>query len=355
MIESEAKRLIINEETNINNEIKKETQINNEKEKYEIKIKEEEENDFLNSKIWNIYVFIIAFIIIIIKSGLIEYRREIIYALFLKEDLLPVLDPPFFGTNNETYYEYNETEKCKDIDPFKSFQKRFKVKPVEVCRSLRANHICYRNNNNNYLARNGVICKMENFVIDPSKWKDDEYTYKGPVNNITRGCPLLSYGFFNIKCDYQNNVTFYDKIYENYFNSWNYNYNNKKEEELAPGKTVFFISRNQDSPNLYFGGAGIMNALAMMYFFQLKPEDIQVIFLESMTIKNDPYYDFYKLMISRGGEPIHIRDLHKKYHISKAIHVPINWDTPLFIRFKNIPICKYQSKAFYYLNKYIDK
>ena len=354
MTESETKRLIINEETKINKEIKNETHINNEKPIGEIKIKEEE-NDLLNSKIMNICAFIIAFIIIIIKSGLIRHEREIIYTLFGKEYLIPVLDPPSVGNNPEINNEYNESKKCKDIEPFKSFKKRFEEKPVEVCRSLRANHICYKNNINNYVVRNGVICKMENFVIDPTKWKDDGYTFQGPVNNITRGCPILSYGFFNIKCSYQNNVTVYDKIYKNYFDSWNYNYNNKKEVELAPGKIVFFISRNQDSPNLYFGGAGIMNALAMMYFFQLKPEDIQVVFLESMTINNDPYYDFYKLMISRGGEPIHIRDLHKKYHISKAIHVPINWDTPLFIRFKNPPKCKYQSKAFYYLNKYIDE
>ena len=39
-----------------------------------------------------------------------------------------------------------------------------------------------------------------------------------------------------------------------------------------------------------------------MYLFKIKPENIQVIFLESLTIKekDDPFYDIYKNIISRG-------------------------------------------------------
>ena len=85
------------------------------------------------------------------------------------------------------------------------------------------------------------------------------------------------------------------------------------------------------------------------------PYNIQVIFLESMRIDNDPYYDLYKNIISRGGEPIHIRELKKKYLISQAVHVPVNWDSPCFIMFEKPPICKYQSKAFHYLNELINK
>ena len=86
------------------------------------------------------------------------------------------------------------------------------------------------------------------------------------------------------------NYSGYDFIYNNYFNGWDYNsesYENEKNtlEELAPGKTVFFISRNQDSPNLYHGGSEFVNALSIMYLLNLDPEKIQIVFLESILIK----------------------------------------------------------------------
>ena len=107
-------------------------------------------------------------------------------------------------------------------------------------------------------------------------------------------------------------------LYTTYFNSWNYNSsydknNIKNIKELAPGKTVFFISRNQDSPNLYFGSSGVLNAIAMIYFFDLDPKEIQVVFLESMKLDNDPFYVLYKNIISRGGVPIHISELKERY------------------------------------------
>ena len=64
----------------------------------------------------------------------------------------------------------------------------------------------------------------------------------------------------------------------------------------------------------------------MMKLLNLKPEDIQIIFLESMTINDDPFFDIYKSIISRGGEPIYIRNLNKKFLVSSAVHVPINVD-----------------------------
>jgi hypothetical protein len=111
-------------------------------------------------------------------------------------------------------------------------------------------------------------------------------------------------------------------------NSWNYEYDSKNEqeklEELAPGKTVFLISRNQDSPNLFHGNSEIINVLSMIYLFNLDPKEIQVIFLESIeipvTLENqkkdpdkpeDPFYYIYKNVISQGGEPIYIRNLKK--------------------------------------------
>jgi hypothetical protein len=220
--------------------------------------------------------------------------------------------------------------------------------------------MCYKNENKAFVAKNGVICTMTNVIIDPSKWRSDGYSYSlGPVNNKTRGCPLLSKGFFNMKCDNKENISNYTDIYENYFNSWIYDSsydkkNIKNIKELAPGKTVFLISRNQDSPNLYFGSSGIINAIAMIYFFDLDPEEIQVVFLESMKLDNDPFYVLYKNIISRGGVPIHISELKEKYLISSAIHVPINWDSPTFIAY-NVRECKYQSKGYYYLNQFINK
>ena len=200
---------------------------------------------------------------------------------------------------------------------------------------------------------------MINVVIDPSKWKSSGLNFSlGPVDNKTYGFPLLSKGFFNIDCKSKLDLSFSfnNEMYSHYINSWNYGYkSNEKYEELAPNKTVFFVSRNQDSPNIFFGGSGIINALALIKYLNLKPENIQVVFLESMFLNRDPSYIFYKNLISRGGEPIHIRNLTKKYHVSNAIHVPIMWDSPLTYKFFKIPTCKYQSKAYYYLNQYVNK
>jgi hypothetical protein len=105
----------------------------------------------------------------------------------------------------------------------------------------------------------------------------------------------------------------------------------------------------------------------MIYLFNLDPKEIQVIFLESIeipvTLENqqkepdkpeDPFYYIYKNVISQGGEPIYIRNLKKKYKISKAIHVPINWDSPLFI-YVNFPKCNKISKTYKLYNDLIDK
>ena len=71
-----------------------------------------------------------------------------------------------------------------------------------------------------------------------------------------------------------------------------------------------------------------------MYIFKLNPKDIQIIFLESMILKNEPLYDLYTNMISRKNKPIYIRNLKKKYYISSAINIPIAGDSPLFMFIK---------------------
>jgi hypothetical protein len=194
-------------------------------------------------------------------------------------------------------------------------------------------------------------------VLDPSKSNHTNIIYKGPVDEVNQGCPLLSKGFLNMKCKNKRDLENYNNIYQSYFQSWNYNYdndNNEKLEELASGKTIFFISRNQDSPNLFHGSSELINAISIMELFDLNPENIQIVFLESMTLNNDPFYDLYKNIVSRGGEPIYIRNLKKKYRISSAFHIPINWDSGAFIT-NDFHICKYSTKTYKLLNELVNK
>lgn len=55
-----------------------------------------------------------------------------------------------------------------------------------------------------------------------------------------------------------------------------------------------------------------------------------------MIISNDPFYNLIKNIISRGVNPLYVRNLENNiiYHISKAINVPINWDSPFFRKAK---------------------
>lgn len=250
---------------------------------------------------------------------------------------------------------------CEQYDPFNLIENRLKQIPIEFCDNdrERESHFCYINSDIDFHFTEGLICKMSNVVIDPSKWKSSGLNYeKGPIDNITKGFPLISKGFFNMICNQKKdlNISYNQQLYGHYINSWNYNFDKKENyEELAPNKTIFFVSRNQDSPSLFFGGAEIINALALISHFHLTPENIQVVFLESMYLNKDPNYIFYKHLISKGGEPIHIKNLSKKYHISNAFHIPIGWDTPLTYRIKEIPTCKNQSKAYSYLNQFVNK
>ena len=128
-------------------------------------------------------------------------------------------------------------------------------------------------------------------------------------------------------------------------------------EELAPGKTVFFINRNQDSPNLFHGLSEIMNTLSIMYLFDLKPENIQIIFLESMKFETEPVFDIYLNIIMNGTKPLYLRDLTKKYRISSAVNIPVGGDSPLFLLIDS-PDCKYSTKTYkifnYLINKYMN-
>ena len=272
--------------------------------------------------------------------------------------------------NNNNPYIYQEKidhkSLCKNLDPIAMFNLRIKKGPKTICQKGKSKHICYQNLNNYYndilWHANGTICLMNDIILDPSKSEKTNYIYKGPVDPEKQGFPRLSKGFFNMDCDNPSELELVNPIYDTYFNSWNYEYKNENEkiEELAPGKTVFFISRNQDSPNLFHGNSEIVNVISMMNIFNLKPENIQVIFLESITIKDDPFYDIYENAISRGGKPIYINTLKKKYHISSAIHIPINWDSPCFFTNSRLyriqtPECKNPSLTSKLYNELVDK
>jgi len=302
---------------------------------------------FIKSSLTSFYIILI-FLSVYFKDFGINSLYYSIYRRFLNDN--------FFRKDNMN---------CDKFDPIYLMGERFKKKPITICKSDESKHICFKNskyNNYNKIARNkyGVICKSENFILDPSKSKQTNYIYKGPVDKNTRGAPILSKGFFNTKCKVQKNFRAYSPIYNNYFKSWNYDYENKSEEikELSPGKTVLLISRNQDSPNIYHGLSEIINVLSIMYFFNLQPENIQLLFLESMKLKSDPFYDIYKNVISGGGKPLYIRNMKQKYHISSAIHVPINWDSPVFIDLKiskGYPDCKYPTQTYNIFNNLINK
>lgn len=263
--------------------------------------------------------------------------------------LFKILDFQFFLENEE---------KCENKDPMWKFHERVENEADYLCKSRYSVHFCYKNPQNNYQLNKGVVCTMSNFTLDPSKWQKDDINLE--EQNNYRNIPLISNGFFNIKCETEKKYSDYNKIYDYYFNSWNYtliNYNNniineEQYEEFAPEKIVFLINRNYDSQNLFKSFVGFLNAFSLMKIYCLNPEDIQIIFLESVPIENDPYYDLYKELISRGGKPIHVSTLTKKYQISNAINIPLNYDSPYFA-FPEMPKCKKQTKTFELLNKSI--
>jgi hypothetical protein len=308
-----------------------------------------------------IIIFIILYSLIIIKfkDNLKRKKRKNIIKKINRNSVYKIDE---IYKNIESYEIKHNKMECNALDPINIFKKRLTSTSTILCSNDDSNHICFKDGNDLFVARNGASCEFKNVIIDPSKWRADNNIYKGPMDPNNRGCPLLSEGFFNIQCKSgeKNNYSGYDFIYNNYFNGWNYEYKNYEKEkeqleELAPGKTVFFISRNQDSPNLYHGGSEFVNALAIMYLMNLNPKDIQIVFLESILIMDDPFYDLYKELIGRGGEPIHIKNLTKKYLVSKGVHIPINWDSPCFIR-SEVPECiNHPTKTYYLYNMLIDK
>ena len=63
----------------------------------------------------------------------------------------------------------------------------------------------------------------------------------------------------------------------------------------------------------------------------LKPENIKIMFLESIIFKNENLYVLYTNIISPGNKSIYLRDLNRMYIIKSAFHIPIGADSPLFM------------------------
>lgn len=302
----------------------------------------------------------------LIKTLLLIFNVLSIYLSIAFKDLL--VNPVYkecYKKLKENHFFRNDNEICDKFDPIFLMAERFKRDPFTICKNEESNHICYLNskfikNNKIYKSKKGIICLSQNIILNPMKSQQTNYIYNGPIDKFNKGAPILSKGFFNMECKNHRNLRGFNKIYKNYLDSWDYEYKKENEQikELSPGKTVLFISRNQDSPNLFHGISELINAIGIMYLFNLKPENIQIIFLESMFLKNDPLYELYKNIISRGGKPIYIRDLNQKYHITSSIHIPINWDSPLFIHLKiprGYPDCKLSTQTYNIFNNLITK
>ena len=270
----------------------------------------------------------------------------------------------YFDKNYRRYEKYeknfSDNSNCQLLDPINIFDLRLKKTRFEICNENNTKHICYVKNKGNFNTiftnKNGVICTIENIVLDPSKLIKTNFVYNGPVDGKNKGFPVLSKGFINTKCTPKEiNVT-YNKIYKSYFNSWNYDYNMENEnetlDELAPGKTVFLMGRNQDSPNLFHGNSEIVNIICMLYLFNLAPEEVKILIFEGIEIPEDPFYEIYQNLFS--SEPIYVKNLKKKYKISKAINVPMNWDSPVFINV-NLPKCTSTVRTYQLYNDFVDK
>ena len=191
---------------------------------------------------------------------------------FLSFLLLLIMIIIIYFSKKKEKFKLNDNNFCEtQLDPFYAFTKILSSDKLFLCKSENSEHFCYKNKFSFFALRKGVVCIMKNFFINPSNWKEDGYIYNGPINKKTKGSPLIRSGFFNMKCNYRNNINDFSGIYKKYFNSWNYykhnndiiNYNKDLIKELSPGKTVFILSRNQDSPNLFHGGSEFISAFTL--------------------------------------------------------------------------------------------
>lgn len=137
---------------------------------------------------WKLFLIIINICYIIFKNFLINPMYYSIHKRFVSDH--------FFRDKNMN---------CDKFDPIYLMGEKFKRKPIIICKNKESSHICFKNSKYDYFnkvsrKKYGVICVIKNFVLDPLKSKQTNYIYKGPVDKINKGAPILLKGFFNMKC-----------------------------------------------------------------------------------------------------------------------------------------------------------
>ena len=280
----------------------------------------------------------------------------------------------YFSNNSDNNYKHTNSafrayldaknkSECEKYDPYFLFQSRFYEDPIYLCKNDDSEHLCYINTNILNVVKNGLTCKMKNFILNTSKWKSEDQNYINDNFNKSNESLFLDNGFFNMKCKKQEKKEVFSPKYHSYLNAWNYSLHPRKQEqydniieELSSNKTILFVNRNKNTFNIFFSMCAVMNALLLIEHYNLNPDNIQVIFIESIEIKFDPLYDMYKNIISRGIEPIHISQLAKQiYHVTEAFYVPINWDSPLFTKYHLVDKCDISTKGYIYFNDLVNK
>ena len=132
-------------------------------------------------------------IILIVSFKIINIGENSLYENFKKK---------YFS--NEFYIKDNN--KCNKLDPIYVMSQRFKKYPINICQNGDSQHICFQSSKYNFYNKlyrfpYGLICVMKNFVLDPSKSLYTNLTYKGPIDKVARGAPILLNGFFSINCE----------------------------------------------------------------------------------------------------------------------------------------------------------
>ena len=111
----------------------------------------------------------------------------------------------------------NDSREWVNLDPILMLKIRLKTNPVKICDNESSKHIRYKNSNSyinkQFALRDEVICSINNFIIDPSKWIKD--TGSNPAN---KGALLLSKGFYNMKCENNQTINGYGWRCKQYFN-----------------------------------------------------------------------------------------------------------------------------------------
>ena len=142
---------------NIEKQINKEFQSLNQEKIYQKT--NEQKNNRPNTKLYFIlkliFLVLLVFLCFFLKFGTEEKEK-----IVKKEN---VIEEEFKGKNSI----------CDEIDLIYLLKQRIDKGPIEICSGEKSKHICYQNINNHnndiYARKNGVICTMENIILDPSK------------------------------------------------------------------------------------------------------------------------------------------------------------------------------------------